>query len=215
MIGEPTPESALHLPPPAPPRLRRWLAAAALVVAGAWWRPLPEPPPADATFDLLRDLPKATVTVRRDGRDQPCAWSATDQRFTCGSDYWMFVGPYAGTTAGHARRCVWVHPVAAGAPTVLQWPERPLGGDLTVALGLVDDAPPGAAVDVQVWSATQRVASLQSSDSRDLATVHAPLPSGLRHGPVRIEVRASDPTLRMACLELTLRGATGAAGRGR
>jgi hypothetical protein len=195
---------------PRPPRVRHWLAAAGLMSLVALWPARPEPDPP-VLFDLLRDLPKATASVRQGGRDLPCPWSAADRRFVCGSDYWTFIGPYGGTSAGYARTCVWMHPTAAASPSVVQWPSQALGDRLSLQLGLVDDAPAAAVVEAQVWAGDERLASVQASDSRSLATVDLRLPAGPRRAPLRLEVRASDHALRMACVDLTMTGTRRAA----
>lgn len=203
--------AAAHDLPAAPfgavPVIGLWVVAAlAALVAALWLGPGRAAPPRapTVTFDLERDLPKAQVSVRRDGKDQPCTWSAGDQRFRCATDYWTFVGPYGGTSAGNARRCTWAHPVAPGATTILRWPDIAMGREVQASLGLVDDAPAGAAVQLQVLTGKTSILTLQSSDARDLDQQTVPVPAGPDKAELRIELRSADHTLRMACLDVRM-----------
>lgn len=190
-----------------PPSLPAWLLAALGALAGAAALGTPvslAPRQSNAVFDLERDLPKADVSVRKGATSSPCTWQAGDQRFRCGDEPWAFVGPYAGTTAGHAWRCTWAHPVAAGATTVLRWPAIALGAELSARLGLVDAAPEGPPLRLKVWIDQDLVAELETRSSADLAEV-TKATAGRGPGELRLELSASDHALRMACLDVRMR----------
>ncbi len=193
----------------AAPSVALWvLVALVAAVAALWTGPGAALPPAqtDAAFDLERDLGEATVVLSRPSGEVPCPRSAADGRFRCGSEYWQFVGAYAGMSGGRPRRCTWVHPIAADATTVLRWKDQTLGQTLQAGIGLVDEAGGGAAVTMRVLTGTEELVSLSSSDSRQWASADKPLPVGRAKGDVRIEIRTSNPNLRMACIDLHMVG---------
>ncbi len=195
------------------PTVALWLLAAIVsAVVALWTGPGAVLPPlqSDATFDLERDLGEASVHLERTTGTVPCPRSAADGRFRCGNDYWQFVGPYGGMSSGRPRRCTWVHPVAAGVPTVLQWKDQPLGQALLAGIGLVDDAGGGASVSMRVLAGAEELASLNSSDSRRWHAVDKPLPPGKARADLRIEILTADPNLRMACIDLHMTGHRGA-----
>lgn len=198
----------------ATPRVVLWSTLAVVMAVLAFWMGPGQTPsslPSDATFELDRDLAKAKVSVRRDGADRPCTWNSGDNRFQCGPEYWAFVGPYGGMSGGKPRRCTWAHPVAPGATTTLRWPEQAIGQSLTVSLGLVDEAGPGAVVSMRVLVGTEQLAELATSDSRDADAQVLQLPGGVPKGELRIELRTPDNTLRMACVDLKMAGQRSAA----
>ncbi|MBI5609699.1 MAG: hypothetical protein HY902_12575 [Deltaproteobacteria bacterium] len=191
------------------PSVGLWLVVSLLAaVAALWTGPGVALPPAqsDATFDLERDLSEATVVLARPAGEVPCPRSAADGRFRCGSDYWQFVGAYAGISGGRPHRCTWAHPISADATTVIRWKNQSLGQTLQAGLGLVDEAGGGAAVTMRVLAGGEELASLTSSDSRTWASVDKPLPAGRSKGELRIEIRTSNPNLRMACIDLHMVG---------
>lgn len=192
-----------------PPSLTAWLLAAVVGAGAAWWfgphHPY-QPRVSAATFDLERDLPKAKVSVRQRDTAKPCIWRSGDQRFACGDEPWAFVGPYGGTTAGVARRCTWAHPVAAGSTTELRWEKAVVGRELQVQLGLVDGAPAGAPVHLKVWLGPDLLAELQTRDASDLAQLVKDIPAGESRADLRLEITTTDHTLRMACLDVRMRG---------
>ncbi|MSQ82252.1 MAG: hypothetical protein EXR77_04945 [Myxococcales bacterium] len=191
----------------APPRVGRWLALSVVVGCLSAWFAVAEPAgrASHATFDLERDLQLAQVSVVRGDRATPCTWT-DDHRFSCDAQPWAFVGPYGSHTAGKARRCIWIHPLAGGAPTELVWPKQPLGARLVASIGLVDDAGPGSPVEMTIASGATVLATLRSSDSRELDTKEAKLPPGPAIAPLRIQVRTPDHTLRMACIDVRMYG---------
>ncbi len=199
------PESAITLPP----SLTAWGLAAAAAVGAALWigRPAANTPRvATAVFDLERDLKKAELNVEKRGVTTPCSWQASDHRFRCGEDPWAFVGPYGGTTAGVARRCTWAHPVAAGSTTRLRWPDAAVGAELSATLGLVDGAPDGPPLRLKIWLDQDLVAELETRSSADLAAIAKPLEAGAGQAELRLELSASDHALRMACVDVRMRG---------
>jgi hypothetical protein len=201
----PQPQDAVFLPP----SLTAWVLAALLAAAAAAWlgRPVAATPRAsNAAFDLERDLPKAAVAVENRGVTTPCAWHPADQRFRCGDDPWAFVGPYGGTTEGHARRCTWAHPIAAGSTTVLRWPGATVGAELSASLGLVDGAPDGSPVHLKILLDQDIVAELESRSSADLAQVVKSIGSGGHQADLRVELSATDHSMRMACIDVRMRG---------
>lgn len=192
-----------------PPSLTAWVLAALLAAAAAAWlgRPVaPAPRASNAVFDLERDLPKAAVTIENRGTTTPCVWNPADQRFRCAQDPWAFVGPYGGTTEGHAWRCTWAHPVAAGSTTVLRWPGAAVGAELSASLGLVDGAPEGSPVRLKILLDQDIVAELETRSSADLAQVVKSIASGNRQADLRVELSVTDHSMRMACVDVRMRG---------
>ena len=190
------------------PNVPLWVALAIVMWVLVTWLG-GQPPPLHAglaTFDLERDLAKATVQWGSGRSRVACPWSPEQRRFTCGAEPWGFVGPYGGHTAGKHRRCTWVHPLAGGAPTVLTWPKRPLGAHLFAAIGLVDEAGAGTPLQLQVFVAGTLVLTLQSTDARQLAERELPVPPGPPDGELRLEVQSRDHTLRMGCIDVRMRG---------
>jgi len=200
--GAPQPEAE------APPNPLLWLVAAAAIGAMSAWLAGAAPPEraSQATFDLERDLAKATVAVARPGGVEPCQWVAADHRFRCSDDIWAFVGPYGGHSAGAARRCTWAHPVGPGVATVLTWPNQTFGSQLSLAVGLVDGAGAGTPVEVQVFAAGTSIGQASSVDARELGVADLPVPPGPLQGELRIEVRTRDHSVRMACIDVRMRG---------
>ncbi len=192
-----------------PPSLTAWWLVALVGAVVAWWfgpqQPY-QPRVSAATFDLERDLPKAKASVRQRDAVKPCSWRSGDQRFACGDEPWAFVGPYGGITAGVARRCTWAHPVAAGATAELRWEKAAVGRELQVQLGLVDAAPAGAPVHLKVWLGADLMAELQSRDASDFAQLVKEIPVGEGRADLRLEISTTDHTLRMACLDVRMRG---------
>lgn len=194
--------------PAVPPNVLLWSLLAGGVTATAMWLAALQPPvrAGVATFDLERDLAKAQVHTGAASHASKCPWSAVQQRFVCGSEPWAFVGPYGGHTAGKARRCTWVHPLGGSVPVVLTWPKLVLGAHLSASVGLVDEAGGGTPLQLKVFVAGTALATVESSDARQLTEVDVAVPSGPREGELRIEAQARDHSLRMACIDVRMRG---------
>jgi len=196
----PEPDDSLAI---VAPRMGWWMALVAVVGSLSGYLASADPPSrvASATFDLERDLHLA----RAQAGDRPCRWTA-DRRFACTDEPWAFIGPYGGTTAGRSRRCTWIHPVGAGVASELHWPKVPLGAKIVASIGLVDGAGEGRPAELTVTSGQTEFARLSSQSSRELHTLESKVPPGPAVGPLTITVRASDHTLRMACIDLRLYG---------
>lgn len=170
-------------------------------------RPPPQHPRPEAVFDLETALPDARVTLRPPGQpERPCPWNAAEHRHVCAPDEWGFVGPYAGYAGGQALRCVWVHPHAGGATTILRWPDVPIGSRVQGKLGLLNDVGPGAEVRLTVYAGEDRIATLATSESRELAKLDNDIAAGPARADLRVEVTATDHAWRLACAQVRLLG---------
>lgn len=192
-----------------PPSVTAWVLIGVAAAALAWWLGPSHPyQPRDtaAAFDLERDLPTAKAVVQHRDANKPCVWRAGDRRFACAEEPWAFVGPYAGTTAGVARRCTWAHPVAAGSTIELSWDNLLIGRELDASLGLVDGATGGAPLRLKIWLGQELLAELVTRDASDLAQTLKVIPAGPDRAALRLQVIATDHVLRMACLDVRMRG---------
>lgn len=161
----------------------------------------------DATFRVEEHLGTAAVSVRKVGTpDQPCSWQANDGRWHCGAQDFAFVGPYAGLAAGRPVRCLWLHPHAGGAATVVRWPDLNLGDHLEARLRLLDDVAGGQPTRLQIFAAGQSVGLLSAVDGRDHPDLDVDLPTGRTRGELRLEISAGDNDWRLACAEVLMTG---------
>ncbi len=196
----PEPDDSLAI---VPPRLGLWMAVVLVVAPLSAYLAGAGPPgrAATATFDLERDLHLAHAKAG----EQVCRWTA-DKRFACSDEPWAFIGPYGGQTAGRSRRCTWIHPVGAGVASTLHWPKVPIGSRVVASMGLVDAAADGRPAELTVASGDTVLARLASQSARDLQTLEAKVPAGPAVAPLTLTVRASDHTLRMACIDVRFYG---------
>ncbi len=161
----------------------------------------------DGTFRVEEHLSTAVVTVRKPGSaEQPCTWQPSDGRWHCGAQDFAFVGPYAGLAAGKPVRCLWLHPHAGGATTVVRWPDLNLGDHLEARLRLLDDVASGQPTRLQVFAAGQSVGTLSALDGRDHPDLDVDLPNGRLRGELRLEISATDNDWRLACAEVLMTG---------
>ncbi len=196
----PEPDDSLAI---VAPRMGLWMAVVAVVGSFSTYLASAGPPgrAASAAFDLERDLHLAQARAG----DRPCRWTP-DKRFACTDDPWAFIGPYGGHTAGRTRRCTWIHPIGAGVASTLHWPKVPLGSKLVASIGLVDGAGEGRPAELTVASGEVVFGQVASLSARDLHSLETKVPPGPAVGPLTITVRASDHTLRMACIDVRLYG---------
>jgi hypothetical protein len=161
----------------------------------------------DATFRAEEHLSTATVAVRRPGAaDQPCTWQAATGRWLCGAQDFAFVGPYAGLAAGKPVRCLWLHPHAGGATTVVRWSELNLGDHLEARFRLMDDVAGGQPTRLQIFAAGQSLGTLTVNDGRDHPDLDVDLPTGRTKGELRLEISAGNNDWRLACAEVLMTG---------
>lgn len=188
-----------------------WSMLALVAAIAAFWLSYHEKsahhPAPDATFRAEEHLNTALVSVRKPGAaDQPCTWQPADGRWVCGAQDFAFVGPYAGVAAGKAMRCLWLHPHAAGATTIVRWPELNLGDHIEARLRLLDDVANGPPTRLQVFAGGQPVGTLSANDGRDHADLDADLPTGRMRGELRLEISTSNNDWRLACAEVLMTG---------
>ena len=165
------------------------------------------PKAPDATFRAEEHLLSAVVGIRRSGSaEQPCTWHAEDGRWHCGGQDFAFVGPYAGVAAGRPLRCMWLHPHAAGATTVVRWPELNLGDHLEAHFRLLDDVGPGQPTRLQIFASGQSIGTLVATDGRDHPDLDVDLPIGRNKGELRLEISVADNDWRLACAEVLMTG---------
>ncbi len=188
-----------------------WTILALVVACAAFWLAMRANADfhkaPDATFRAEEHLSTATVAVRKPGAaDVPCTWQASDGRWHCGAQDFAFVGPYAGLAAGKPMRCLWLHPHAGGATTVVRWPDLNLGDHLEARLRLLDDVASGQPTRLQIFAAGQSVGTLSASDGRDRPDLDVDLPNGRMRGELRLEIAAGDNDWRLACAEVLMTG---------
>ena len=165
------------------------------------------PKSTEATFRAEQHLATATVSVRKPGSpDQPCTWQASDGRWHCGAQDFAFVGPYAGLAAGKPMRCLWLHPHAGGATTVVRWADLNLGDHVEARLRLLDDVASGPPTRLQIFAGGQSVGTLSAQDGRDHPELDVDLPVGKLRGELRLEISAADNDWRLACAEVLMTG---------
>ena len=103
------------------------------------------PPPAKVAFDFLARIDAARVTVQKTGEPKECQWR--DNKWSCNSSSWEYVGPAILDVDDNPRQCIWAHPVTAGTVTV-EFKDVPLGRRivghhaLTAAAARVPDGMP-------------------------------------------------------------------------
>ncbi len=169
--------------------------------------------PPDATFRAEEHLAAAVVTVRKPGApEQPCTYQASDSRWHCGAQDFAFVGAYAGLAAGKPMRCLWLHPHAGGAATIVRWPDLSLGDHLEARLRLLDDVGAGQPTRLSIFAAGNALGTLTAVDGRDHADLDVDLPNGRTRGELRIEIAAGDNDWRLACAEVLMTGKRRATG---
>ena len=167
----------------------------------------------DSTFRAEEHLSTANVSVRKSGSpDLPCTWQASDGRWHCGAQDFAFVGPYAGLAAGEPIHCLWLHPHAGGATTVVRWPDLNLGDHIEARLRLLDDVAGGQPTRLQVFAAGQSLGTLSAVDGRDKPDLDEDLPYGRVRGELRLEISTSNNDWRLACAEVLMTGKRRAAG---
>ncbi len=167
----------------------------------------------DATFRAEEHLNTATVSVRKPGSaDQPCTWQPSDGRWHCGAQDFAFVGPYAGLAAGKPVRCLWLHPHAGGATTIVRWPEVNLGDHLEARFRLMDDVAAGQPTRLQIFTAGQSLGTLTVTDGRDRPDLDVDLPNGRTRGELRLEISTGNNDWRLACAEVLMTGKRRAVG---
>jgi hypothetical protein len=152
-------------------------------------------------FVLDQTLATAKVSIRRNGAETPCTWRAADKRWQCAPDSYAFVGPYAGIAAGKSLTGLWIHPLP-GATTVLRT-KVPARGLLTAPLGLVDDAPPGTPLQVQLFLADKPIGTLRVTDGLQTDTEALQMAVG-KQAELRVEVSAPDHAWRLGVLDLSI-----------
>jgi hypothetical protein len=188
-----------------------WSVLAFAVAMATLWLSLhgggEAPKTADATFRAEQHLATAAVSVRKPGSpDQPCTWQATDGRWHCGAQDFAFVGPYAGLAAGKPMRCLWLHPHAGGATTVVRWPDLNLGDHVEARLRLLDDVASGPPTRLQIFAGGQSIGTLSAQDGRDHPELDVDLPGGRLRGELRLEISVADNDWRLACAEVLMTG---------
>jgi len=175
----------------------------AAVLAG--WLLQSHTPIADAAppaqFALQEAASTAKVSVRKGGQETPCPLDPGSRRWQCSKDSYAFVGPYAGIAAGEALTGWWVHPMP-GATTVARF-TAPCSGVLRATLGLVDDAPAGAQLNVQIRAADKSLGSLGVSTPLQNGTLEAVLDHG-KTCTIELEISAADHAWRMGVLALSI-----------
>ena len=200
-----TPEAAAQTP------IGLWTMLAFVVAIVAFLLSLGGDPEArktpDATFRAEEHLRAAAVAVRRvGGQEEACTWHEVDGRWHCGGQDFAFVGPYAGLAAGRPLRCLWLHPHAGGATTVVRWPELNLGDHLEARLRLLDDVGPGQPVQLHIFASGQALGTLTAAEGRDHPDLDVDLPAGRRRGELRLEISVSENDWRLACAEVLMTG---------
>ncbi len=188
-----------------------WTILALSAAIAALWLSLRAPADAqnapDATFRAEEHLSTAVVSVRKPGSaEQPCTWQPGDGRWHCGAQDFAFVGPYAGLAAGKPIHCLWLHPHAGNAMTIVKWPELNIGDHLEARLRLLDDVASGQATRLQIFAAGQSVGTLTAMDGRDHPDLDVDLPNGRMRGELRLEISAGDNDWRLACAEVLMTG---------
>lgn len=186
------------------------MLALAVAIAALWLaqrHPAEVQKPADATFHAEERLATATVAVRKAGSPElPCTWQPADGRWHCGAQDFAFVGPYAGLAAGKPMRCLWLHPHAGGATTIVRWADLSLGDHLEARLRLLDDVASGPPTRLQIFAGGQSLGTLTAQDGRDHPDLDVDLPMGHLRGELRLEISATDNDWRLACAEVLMTG---------
>ncbi len=183
--------------------------------------------PSPVLYDLTSRIMEAEVSVenractkqRRSveggGLFRGPMWPA--DRFFCGPDGWLWVGPTVIEDLHiQNRACVWQHPQAGNVPTTTTFRDVPLGDEIVLHAGLYYDHErplEHGPVLVQVMVDGREVGRMVHRDGdgwERMVADTAPLePSGEdsaeARGDVSIVVRAENPHLRTLCWAASVR----------
>jgi len=148
----------------------------------------------------------AEVEMVERGARKPCPRAAGSSVARCSDAHWNWVGPYAARFAGEPQRCIWVHPPKRGAHLAITWQAVELGDEVSATLALLPRAGPGKPVEMRLYADGAFVARTTVDDVREAGRLEVRLPPGPAKGDVKVEIDTTDPTWRLACMRLHLRG---------
>src|SRR5690606_22714166 len=104
-------------------------------------------------FDLYRDLAAVRVIAHyRDGQSTPCDRFTPDHRWVCPRNPdWSYVGRMMSMIQDRPRRCVWLHPLAAGEVLEVQLPASAAApAELVLGMGFTSYGAQAARAPVRV-----------------------------------------------------------------
>lgn len=164
--------------------------------------------PHDPTviFDALPELHRAKASVRAGRKERGCTWLPDPGRFRCGREGWATIGPHAGRSGGKALHCLWMHPQAKGATTLLTWKSVAMGARVHARISLLKGAGDGKPVTLKVRVDERLLVSASTKDEWLRGEADAAIFPGRSSATVRLEVEASNNRWRMACVELWMTG---------